>query len=464
MKKIVTVIALIGASQSFFAQGIFHQFATGFNQPIEITSAPNSTDIFIVEQRGKIKVLNHLGIQLNNYFIDLSDRVSQSGNERGLLGLAFSPNYATDGFFYVNYTRQGDDSTVIARYHRNTVDTLKGDSLTEEILLTIFQPFTNHNGGSIHFGPDNYLYIGMGDGGDGGDPQNRAQNTFSLLGKMLRIDVSGIGGYSIPASNPHVNNALFLPEIWATGLRNPWKFSFDQQSGDLWIADVGQNQWEEINLQKANSIGGENYGWRCYEGLEEFNTSSGCQPVSNYDMPIHVYGHNGGACSVTGGYVYRGSNSNLNGKYFFGDFCSKNVYYLEEVTPETYVSHLVGTVNGNITSFGQMKDGELLLAVQSGTIYKLDLTTVSVKENTIASGVSVYPTWVDDVFTVSFDKVLEENATLRIIDVNGKVWMNTLISHSSASQQFSLQGLSAGVYLVHVQLGNRNYTTKVIKK
>lgn len=457
-------MALIGISQLFFAQVIFNPFATGFNQPIEITTAPNSTDIYIVEQRGKIKVLNQAGNLLNNYFVDLSHRVSQSGNEKGLLGLAFSPNYATDGIFYVNYTRAGDDSTVIARFHRNAMDTLKGDSLSEEIVLTMHQPFSNHNGGSIHFGPDNYLYIGMGDGGDSGDPQNRAQNTLSLLGKMLRIDVSGSGSYSIPPSNPHVNNALFLPEIWAIGLRNPWKFSFDQQNGDLWIADVGQNEWEEINLQKANSIGGENYGWRCYEGLEEFNTSSGCQTVSNYDMPIHVYAHEGDACSVTGGYVYRGGNSNLNGKYIFGDYCSKNVYYLDEGMPGIFASHFIATASGNITSFGQMKDGELLLAVQGGTIYKLDLTTVSLKENTLINSINLYPSLVEEHFTISFDKMMDESAMVQIIDVNGKIWMNTTIPQTSVSQQFSMDGLSAGVYLVHVQLGNKYFTTKVIKK
>src|SRR5690606_21188454 len=236
--------------------------------------------------------------------------IISSGGERGLLGLAFAPDYETSGRFYVNYTNP-NGNTVIARYTVSENPNVANSTGT--VLLTIEQPFSNHNGGSIHFGPDGYLWIGMGDGGSAGDPNNNGQNKNSLLGKMLRIDVSG-ESYTSPSDNPFVGTDG-ADEIWSYGLRNPWKFSFDRETGDVWIADVGQNAVEEINRQPSITEG-INYGWRCYEGNSPYQTS-GCAAQETMTFPVATYNHPGGRCSVTGGFVYRGENyPNLSGKYF----------------------------------------------------------------------------------------------------------------------------------------------------
>ncbi|WP_321539555.1 PQQ-dependent sugar dehydrogenase [Flavobacterium piscinae] len=243
--------------------------------------------LFVVQRGGLIRIVNPNGTVNTTPFLSLTSIIT-AGGERGLLGLAFHPDYATNGRFYVNYTRSGDGATVIARYNVSDTDENIANANSGEILLTIAQPFSNHNGGSLNFGPDGYLYIGMGDGGSGGDPNNYGQNLNSLLGKMLRIDVNGETGYTIPADNPYADIAG-EDEIWSVGMRNPWKFSFDRQTGDLWIADVGQNAIEEIN-KAASSEAGLNYGWRCYEGNSPYNTT-GCGGSSNYTFPVAQYTH-----------------------------------------------------------------------------------------------------------------------------------------------------------------------------
>jgi len=302
--------------------------ASGLSTPVVVTNAGDGTNrLFIVEKVGRIRIVEN-GALLATPFLDIDPIVNSGGNEQGLLGLAFHPNYTGTGYFYVNYTDSSGD-TVVSRFSVTAGDPNIADPGSEFEILSIVQPFTNHNGGQIEFGPDGYLYIGMGDGGSGGDPDERAQNLAVLLGKMLRIDIDNSDpplDYRIPADNPFVGVSGAAEEIWAYGLRNPWRFSFDRTTGDLFIGDVGQNLYEEIDFQPASSAGGENWGWRCYEATHPYNTS-GCGPIGDYEMPILEYSHSSGRCSVTGGYRYRGVLApGLRGAYLFGDYCSGDVW------------------------------------------------------------------------------------------------------------------------------------------
>lgn len=343
------------------------QMASGLKQPVAITAAPLSADkrLFIVEQAGVIKILQADGSVANQAFLDISSKVLNSG-EMGLLGMAFSPNYAKDGYFFINYIDK-NQNTVIARYHAPSVD--KADPASEQKILTLKQPYTNHNGGALLFGPDGYLYAALGDGGSGGDPQNRAQNLNSLFGKILRLDVSQLP-YKVPVSNPFANQTGRRAEIWAYGLRNPWRFSFDRKTSELFIADVGQGDIEEIDLEPAGSKGGNNYGWRCFEGNKDFNIA-GCKSPENYTVPILEYGHSENRCSVTGGYVYRGQKfPALDGKYFYADFCGGQLYTAEKVNGQ-WQSSLIAKTPYQISTFGEDEGGELYLADYSGDIYQL---------------------------------------------------------------------------------------------
>ena len=281
------------------------------------SAGDGSGRLFVVEQSGVIRVLRDSGVNPLP-FLDIRGKI-RSGGERGLLGLAFPPGFQEKQYFYLNYTNLAGD-TVVARY-RVTGDPDVADPTSETVVLTFNQPFGNHNGGQLRFGPDGYLYIGTGDGGSGFDPFNNGQTPGKLLGKMLRIDVeSDLGQYQIPPDNPFLADAAFRPEIWGLGLRNPWRYSFDRDTGDLWIADVGQNRAEEIDFQPASSQGGENYGWSVMEGLRCVN--AGCS-MAGLTLPVHEYSHTGGDCggSVTGGHVYRGNRSpGLRGTYIYGDF------------------------------------------------------------------------------------------------------------------------------------------------
>jgi glucose/arabinose dehydrogenase len=302
------------------------------------------------------------GVQiLNAPFLDIRSLVG-SGGEKGLLSVAFHPQYAQNGFFYVNYTdRASSFHTDIARYSVSATDPNRADPASARILLEINQPFANHNGGQLQFGPDGFLYIGMGDGGSGGDPGNRAQNTSELLGKMLRIDVNA-SPYAVPPSNPFIGRSGFRPEIWALGLRNPWRFSFDRSTGDLWIADVGQGSFEEIDYQPATSIGGENYGWRRMEGTHCFNPSSNCTDGALV-LPVVQYDHSGGACSVTGGYVYRGARyPRLVGMYIYGDYCNGVIWGATRRTDGSVVSTVLTDAGFLISTFGEDANGEIYVA------------------------------------------------------------------------------------------------------
>jgi len=290
--------------------------ASGFSRPILLTAPPGDANrLFVVEQNsGQILIIKN-GATLTTPFLDLGAKISSSG-ERGLLGLAFHPDYATNGRFFVNFTKSGGDT----RINEYAVSANPDVALKAKVAVIqdIPQPFSNHNGGCIAFGGDDMLYIGMGDGGSGNDPGNRAQDLSDRLGKMLRLDVNIPPPY-VPADNPFVGQTGVREEIWAYGIRNPWRFSFDSLTGDLYIGDVGQNAWEEIDFQPASSAGGENYGWRCMEGFN-CTGNSGCDcNGTTLTPPIHEYGHNLG-CSVTGGIVYRGPINSLSGTYFFGDY------------------------------------------------------------------------------------------------------------------------------------------------
>src|SRR5712692_7743353 len=317
----VLVLAIGLSPEQVIAQPniVLQPLVTGLASPTAITTAGDGSGrLFITLQGGTIKLFD--GFQLQT-FLDISSLVSCC-DEQGLLSTAFHPQYGSNGFFYVNYTNTAGD-TVIARY-RVSVNPSVADPNSAVILLTIAQPFDNHNGGQLQFGPDGYLYIGMGDGGSAGDPGNRAQDLGQLLGKLLRIDVNSAAPYAIPPTNPFVGTPGARGEIWAFGLRNPWRFSFDRLTGDLFIADVGQSSREEVDFQPANSTGGQNYGWRRMEGTACFNPSSGCNDGS-LTLPTIEYDHTQG-CAIIGGYRYRGTSSpSLFATYLFGDFCSGRI-------------------------------------------------------------------------------------------------------------------------------------------
>ena len=364
MKKLINYLALIFIcyNSSFSQSVLLESFGPSFNSPVEIKNAGDER-LFVVEKSGKIKILNQNGSVNSTPFLDIEDRVSTNANERGLLGLAFHPNYPENPFFFVNYTNNSG-ATTISKFSVSANQDIANDS--ETILLEINQPYANHNGGCINFGPDGNLYIGMGDGGSGGDPQNYSQNTESLLGKMLRINVNS-GAYSIPENNPYGD------EIWSIGLRNPWKFSFDSLNGDLWIADVGQNEFEEINMVQNNPAN-INYGWRCYEGNEPYNLS-GC-PDEGLTFPVSTYSHYSSGdfkCSITGGYVYRGNQiSGLNGVYFFADYCSGEIGLLSKNENDEWdMSLAFPNINGSWVSFGEDINGELYIASINGGVYKI---------------------------------------------------------------------------------------------
>lgn len=345
---------------------------SGLDQPTYLTHAGDSR-FFITEQPGRIRIAQE-GRLLEAPFLDLTDRVGSRASEQGLLSVAFHPQYAENGFFYVDYTDVNGD-TVVSRFRVADDDPNRADPGSESILLTVNQPYGNHNGGQLLFGPEGYLYVGMGDGGSAGDPQNNGQNPATLLGSLLRLDVTNVdetASYAIPPDNPFADGESGRREVWAYGLRNPWRFAFDALTGDLYVADVGQNQYEEVNTVTGGQGGGVNYGWNIMEGFHCFRTPD-CQQEGLH-LPVVEYSHSEGGCSITGGDVYRGARfPALTGNYFYGDFCSGYVWSLlgDEQGEWRASQSPVVTVDGNITTFGQDVDGELYLLTQQGTIYHI---------------------------------------------------------------------------------------------
>ncbi|MGE0824918.1 MAG: PQQ-dependent sugar dehydrogenase [Candidatus Binatia bacterium] len=336
-------------------------YVGGFSLPVAITHAGDGSHrLFVVEQAGTIRIIKNHTL-LPQPFLDISNRTTGTG-ERGLLGLAFAPDYKDSGVFYVNYTNLSG-TTIIARY-RVTANPDVADPNSEEILLSIPQPFANHNGGQLAFGPDGYLYIGMGDGGGGGDPAGNGQNPASLLGKILRLHVTPRRpSYRIPPSNPYLNAPGFRGEIWALGLRNPWRLSFDRHTGDLYMGDVGQGAYEEVNVQSLTSPGGENYGWDILEGSHCFDNPS-CTPPSGAVAPVLEYPHQNGDCAVIGGAVYRGVQyPRLHGVYVYSDFCTSRIWGLERDGASWQNTLLFGPDNSHrLSAFGEGEDGELYAA------------------------------------------------------------------------------------------------------
>lgn len=345
-------------AQKYQWVGVF----SGLQSPIGIANAGDGSGrLFIIEQAGVIRMVEN-GQLSNQSFLNIKDRVGANGSERGLLGLTFHPKYKENGYFYVNYTGK-DGNSVISRFQAsgNTAD-----PASEKKLLGVAQPYPNHNGGSVAFGPDGYLYLGFGDGGSGGDPLGNGQSTHTLLGKILRIDVDKGDPYASPADNPFAGGGG-EPEIWAYGLRNPWRFSFDSATGDLYIADVGQNQWEEIDFLAAGSPGSANFGWNMMEGSHAYNGSDS----EAYIAPVAEYSHNDG-CSVTGGYVYRGvALPEWQGVYFYGDYCSGTIWGLYQGANGWIANELFKT-SANISSFGVDENGEIYFSDYGGEILRLE--------------------------------------------------------------------------------------------
>ncbi len=359
--RLVRAIAVAAvASWASVAPAVTHtNFIDGLVTPVDLQHAGDGSGrMFVVEQRGSIRIVRNGQLKAAS-FLDIAGLVV-SGGERGLLGVAFHPAFASNGRFFVNYTRAGDGATVIAAYRVSAGNPDLADSASAQILLTIPQPFANHNGGVLRFGPDGYLYIGMGDGGSGNDPGNRAQDRFNLLGKILRVDVDGGNPYGIPATNPFASGAGGRPEIWAVGLRNPWKFAFDRGTGDFFVGDVGQERFEEIHRFDAATGAGANLGWRVMEGAHCTGLAG---PVPCFDpslsLPIIEYSHSAG-CSVTGGTVYRGTAvAALAGRYVYGDFCSGRIWSAGPSQFGVWTSREIGNTGITISAFGEDEAGEL---------------------------------------------------------------------------------------------------------
>ncbi len=391
MKKIILLIIpfILFAEERKLSSVLI---ADGYKKPVFVTSYPNNEKLlYVVEQAGLIKIIQN-GEKVSSPFFDINKKVvnpSRPGDERGLLGFAFHPDHINNGKFYINYM-DNDGFTIVSEFSVNSE--LRANHESERIILKLEQPYRNHNGGDIQFGPDGYLYISIGDGGKAGDPLNAGQDLNTIFGKIIRVDIEQ-EPYGIPKSNPFYGQKDKRGEIWAWGLRNVWRFSFDKQNGDIYYGDVGQNKWEEVNFEPAKSKGGINYGWRimeanhCYDPTENCPTEGLTKPIVEYPNDANYMVILGGGsqadaegCSVTGGYVYRGNNiRSMQGQYIFGDYCSGNIWTFKVVNGKAtnFINRTEEINIGNgefttyISSFGQDSDGELYIVDYNGGIYKL---------------------------------------------------------------------------------------------
>ncbi len=362
-KPVATPVSIAGSFKSVHV-------ISGFTRPTLVTNAADSSNrLFILEKPGRIRVIKS-GVLLGDPLLDITALVKSDSNEQGLLGLAFHPEFERNGRFFVAYTAKNADNTV-AEYRVSSPVGDAADPKSGKVLLAVPDQFSNHNGGMLAFGPDGFFYISMGDGGSSGDPNGNGQNLNSLLGKLLRIDVNGEPPYAIPPSNPFSSRSGVRKEVWAYGLRNPWRFTFDRQTGDLWIGDVGQNKYEEIDFQAASSKGGENYGWNTMEGNHCYKPESGCAE-QGLVKPVFEYDH-GKGCSVTGGYVYRGKAiPTLTGRYLFADYCSTNLWATVRNADGSFSTEVVGKVPENLSAFGEDEAGEIYFTVdKEGAVYRL---------------------------------------------------------------------------------------------
>jgi glucose/arabinose dehydrogenase len=469
MKVIYKILLITAFSWGFFLPGesqetfFLKEFSSGFLRPVCIACSGDER-LFIVEQPGIIRIAGPDGIVRQNPFLDITDRVNSSATEQGLLGIAFHPQYTANGYFYVNYTGMGD-STHISRFSVSSANPDSAMGSSEHRILTIYQPYANHNGGDLQFGPDGFLYIGMGDGGSEGDPQNRAQNPTELLGKMLRIDVDSGDPYAIPPSNPFYGSSSYKNEIWSLGLRNPWRFSFDRETHDLWIGDVGGAQFEEIDFQPASGTGGENWGWRCYEGNVPFDLT-GCPGMSSLSFPVFVYPHSSSdPCdAVTGGFVYRGIQSpSMIGRYYFADYCTDRIWSLRD-SLGIYVSNYAGTFpENNFSSFGEDSNGEIYLAGRSsGKIYQLaDTLLNALARNLFQTKMIIAPNPSTGKFRIDLPFPVTGNITIVVRDLQGRKLL-TVVSEKE-DVQVDASCLASGIYIITCSAGGYSLFGKLVR-
>lgn len=455
---------------------------SGFAWPVLMTAPAGDARLFVVEQRGTVRIVKD-GVLLTEPFLDIDSLVAgvSQWSERGLLGLAFDPEYDSTGHFFVNYT-DGAGNTVVARYSVLGTDPDKADHSSAAVVLTQSQPYANHNGGMIAFGSDGYLYIGFGDGGAGGDPDGRAQNLQEWLGKILRIEVDSLP-YSIPPDNPFAGNPNARDEIWANGLRNPWRLSFDRLTGDLWIADVGQGDYEEIDFQPASSPGGENYGWDKMEGFHCFEPPANCGE-DTLTLPVHEYDHTSGDCSVTGGYRYRGTLApELAGRYIFGDYCSNRIWAMEwdgdtvvAVTSLTTQLNPDGRIAG-LSAFGEDGFGELYVVSRgtgaNGKIYRIVAETTGVGGDAgLPSTLRLGPSQPNPFSTFTrFDLGVDRpgEVSIRVYDVAGREVRRLFRGfRGTGTGTFEWDGrdsagreTASGVYLLRAERGESVTTRRV---
>jgi glucose/arabinose dehydrogenase len=483
-RNIFTVILILFINQILFAQNPNIQLTQAFPNltftgPLYLTYSNDGTNrIFVLQQNGIIKVFpNDSNVTLANAktFLDISNKISASSGEEGLLGLTFHPNFTSNGYFYIDYTAPNPLHTVIARFKVSSGNPDKADSLSEYQILTINQPFTNHNGGTVMFGMDGYLYIGMGDGGSGGDPNNNAQNTQVLLGKILRLNVNDTTPttrYTIPSSNPFYNNpSAGRGEIFCWGMRNPWKYTQDAVTGLIYCGDVGQNIWEEVDIIQA----GKNYGWRITEGYACYNPPTNCD-TTGITMPIKVYGHTGGSCSITGGYVYRGGRRpELQGAYIYGDYCSGMVRMLRYNSGTVTSDSLLTTLPSSLSSFGIDQFNELyFVGYSSGKIYRFNKSAralgINNNENNIPGSYNLfqnYPNPFNPSTVISY--ALPENAfvTLKVYNILGRevsTLVNTFQTAGNYNINFSLteSQIASGIYFYTLSTQKFNMSKRML--
>lgn len=439
-----------------------------FTSPVFLTHSNDGTNrIFVVQQNGLIKVFpndSNVTPASVKTFLDISNKISASTGEEGLLGLAFHQSYISNGYFYLDYTAPGPLRTVIARFKVSQNDPNKADSLSEYRILQVNQPYTNHNGGCLMFGLDGYLYIGMGDGGSGGDPLNNAQNTHVLLGKILRLNINDTTvntRYKIPVTNPFYNDtASGRGEIYSWGLRNPWRFSQDPVTGLIYCGDVGQGVWEEIDILQN----GKNYGWRVMEGLVCYNPPGGCD-TSGKTLPIKVYNHAGGACSVTGGYVYRGTRRpELQGAYIYGDYCNGKIWMLRYNNGNVTSDSLLVTLPTSLSSFGTDQFNELfIIGYSNGKLYRFNRSNpsgINILSNSVPGNYNLnqnYPNPFNPSTVINFQIKESGLVTLSIYDMLGKELytpVNEKLNAGTYNFRFNAGNLPSGIYFYKLETGN----------
>jgi glucose/arabinose dehydrogenase len=448
------------------------EFSSSYSNPDDIKNCGDGR-LFIVEKTGTISICDSAGIKNTTPFLDVHTLISTGpGGERGLLGLAFHPDYASNGYFYIYYTKAVTGALRISRFTTDSLNPNVADPNSELNLMEIPHPTnTNHNGGCLQFGPDGYLYIGTGDGGSAGDPPNNAQNTQIYLGKLLRIDVNTGTPYAVPPDNPFVNDSNYFPEIWAYGLRNPWRFSFDKITGDLWIGDVGQDLWEEVDYVTYPDTGGQNYGWKCYEGNHPYAPSN-CTDTMQLTFPVAEYAHSedpDGDCSETGGYVYRGTQyPNMYGKYFFVDYCSGKFRVTTKNADGTFTTELAGDElitadEFNFASFGEDRYGELYVAgITDGKIYKVADVSTGI-DDPDKSDLTIYPNPAGSNFILAVNNGGKKITVVEIRNMAGQLvttipFSNTSFDHTNVN----VSTLQQGIYFVKIECGNVTTWKKLV--